>query len=210
LGSSLHNQQRAQGIVKKHHSIKFIIILLICAFGASFAYRVCSLLQLNLRLEQFMAQQIIEIQESHYDEEFFNARGFQKPNEYFVFRSEVYYIYGNSFIDDMEDSYDSYWISYPDIQNKVSYTEWKKELAKYGDETLSYSYQIRPGQGSVVCVLVTSLKPRSWSAGMGSVGTSTWSIDIAQEEWQLRPHYDGPCEFRDTELLRTLLWYVQY
>ena len=49
-----------------------------------------------------MAQQIITLQEKNHDDEWFNARDLVKPTEYFVFRSEAYYIHGNAFMKDRE------------------------------------------------------------------------------------------------------------
>jgi hypothetical protein len=170
------------------------------------AYRIYRAWHLNSRLERFMAQQIITLQEKHYDDEWFSTRDLVKPTEYFVFRSEAYYIDGNAFINKREGVVNSFWISQQSGEERVSPDEWKKELAKYKDNTLYWSYQIRPVSGPVVCVMITAFPPKSWTGPMHSLtGVSTWSIDTSESAWQLTPHWDGPCEFRDTELLRTLL-----
>ncbi|MFZ1039834.1 MAG: hypothetical protein WCA79_13760 [Anaerolineales bacterium] len=196
--------------MQKRRVIFFVTLAAICILGGYPAYRIYRVWQLNSRLEQFMAQQIIVLQENNYNDEWFKARNLVKPTEYFSYRSEAYYIYGNSFINDIDRTYDSYWLSRMDNQRKVSYSEWTKELSKYGDGTLSWSYQIRPVSGATVCVLVTAIPPKSWTGPMHSVtGVSKWSIDTSKNTLQMTPYYNGPCEFRDTELLRTLLFYVQ-
>ena len=156
-----------------------------------------------------MAQQIITVQEKNYTDEWFSARDLIKPPEYFVFRMEAYYIYGNAFMKDREGIIRSFWISQQNSEEKVSSDEWEKELAKYEDNTLFWSYQIRHVSGPVVCVMITACPPQSWTGPMNSLtGVSKWSIDTSTPEWELTSHRDGPCEFRDTELFRTLLFPV--
>ncbi len=196
----------------RKQSLKFFITLvIICLLGAYPAYRIYLVWHLNLHLEQFMARQIIAIQEKNHDDKWFASRNLVKPTKYFVYRSEAYYIHSNWFIkDDIDRGYQSYWISQTNNQRKVSSKEWIRELSKYGGGTLSWTYQIRPVSGSVVCIMVTALPPQNWTGPMHSLtGVSRWSLDTSEDSWQLTPYYDGPCEFRDTELLRTLLLYVQ-
>jgi hypothetical protein len=196
--------------MKKQRSKFLVVLAVLFILGSYPAYRVYRVWYLNSRLERFMAQQIITLQEKNYDDEWFNARGLDKPAKYFVHRIEAYYIYGNAFIKDREGIASSFWISQQSGEKRVSHDEWNKELAKYEDNTLFWSYQIRPVSGPVVCVLITAHPPKSWTGPMHSLtGISSWSIDTSAPEWELTPHWRGPCEFRDTELLRTLLFPVQ-
>jgi len=158
-----------------------------------------------------MVQQIITLQEEYFNDEWFRFFDLTKPTEYFVYRSEAYYIYKNWFVnEDIDSTYKSYWISQTNSQRKVSSEEWHKELYKYEGKTLSWQYQIRPVSGAVVCVLLQTNMPRRFTGPMNSqTGSSRWSIDTSKDVWQLTPYYDGSCEFRDTDLLRTALWYVQ-
>lgn len=192
--------------MKKQRSKTLIALAILLILGIYPAYRIYHVWHLNSRLERFMAQQIITLQEKHYDDEWFSTRDIVKPTEYFVFRSEAYYIDGNAFINKRGGVVNSFWISQQSGEERVSPDKWKKELAKYKDNTLYWSYQIRPVSGPVVCVMVTAYLPKSWTGPMHSLtGVSTWSIDTSEPAWQLTPHWDGPCEFRDTELLRTIL-----
>ena len=195
--------------MKKQRSKFLVVLAVLFILGSYPAYRVYRVWYLNSQLERFMAQQIITLQEKNYNDEWFNARDLVKPTEDFIFRSEAYYIYGNAFMKDREGVIRSFWISQQSSEERVSHDEWNKELAKYEDNTLFWSYQIRPVSGPVVCVLITSHPPKSWTSPMHSLtGISAWSIDTSAPEWELTPHWHGPCEFRDTELLRTLLFPV--
>jgi hypothetical protein len=40
-------------------------------------------------------------------------------------------------------------------------------------------------------------------------GVSQWSTDTSKDTWQLTNYYNGMCEFKDKELLRTLLLFVE-
>ncbi len=193
----------------KNHSKVLVTLLIISLLSAYPIYRVYHAWQLNLRLERFMAHQIISLQNKNQGEQFFRERNLPIPNRYFVVRSEAYYIYGNLFMHDREGTFNSYWISQQGNEQRVSKEQWKEEFAKVADQTMSWTYQIRPVSGSVVCVMTTALPPNNWTGPMHSVtGVSTWSIDTSKASWQLTPYYDGPCEFRDTEILRTLLLFV--
>lgn len=187
-----------------------ITIVIICVIVAYPIMRIFRVWQLNSRIERFMAQQIIHIQEKNYNDEWFKERNLVKPTEYFLYRSEAYYIDGNLFMKDREGVINSYWISQKNDERKVSQTEWKNKLGNYGDTTLSWSYQIRPVSGSTVCVLITALPPNSWTGPMHSItGVSQWSIDTSKNTWQLTHYDNGTCEFKDKELFRTLLLFVE-
>jgi hypothetical protein len=195
--------------MKKQRSKFLIVLAVLFILGSYPAYRVYRVWYLNSQLERFMAQQIITLQEKNYNDQWFSARDLVKPPEYFLFRSEAYFIYGNAFMKDREGVVNSFWISQQSGEEKVSPDKWKKELAKHQDNTLYWSYQIRPVSGPVVCVMITACPPQSWTGTMNSLtGVSKWSIDTSNTTWQLTPYQNGPCEFRDTELLRTLLFPV--
>jgi hypothetical protein len=88
-----------------------ITIAIICVIVAYPILRIWCVWQLNSRLERFMAQQIIYLQDKNHDDKWFKGRNQLKPTEYFLYRSEAYYIDGNSFIKDREGVLNSYWIS---------------------------------------------------------------------------------------------------
>jgi hypothetical protein len=146
-----------------------------------------------------MAEQIIPIQD-----EWFSMSNYPKQSESLIRRNEAFYIYvGKASI---EGNYDSYWISSKGEYQQLLVSEWYATLVKDANGSLSWMYSIRPLSGSLVCIMLESHKPRSWTAGgMGSVaGSSAYIVDTSKSDWQLEPS-DLPCEFRDTEIFRTAL-----
>ncbi len=199
--------------MRKRSLIKLIAISVICVSSAYLVYRVYYVWQLNMRLENFMAQQVKGIQDRFYDEQWFKDRRITKPSDYAITRIEAYYIYGNRFFNDKEGYYVSRWVSNNDGVRRVTQDEPVKADLNNSDGNIVWVYSIRPLSGSVVCVMLESHKPNSWTAGgMGSVAGSTeWVIDTSKSNWQLEEvdYTTSSCNFfRDTELLRTLLVYV--
>jgi hypothetical protein len=190
--------------MKRQLSFKLIVLAVICILSAYLSYRVYHALQLNWRLEQFMAKQITDIQEKYYDEQWFASKMLPEPSEYFIVRIEAYLIYGNRFIDNKEGYYISRWITSSESEKKVTLVEWEKEVSKYSEGVISWTYSIRLLSGSKVCVMLESHRPNAGSVG----GGSKWLVDTSNSIWELEP-YEGICEFRDTDLMRTLLIYVQ-
>ncbi len=84
------------------HRRLFVAIAVLCILSAYPAYRIYYAWSLNSRLERFMAPQIVSLQNKHYDDQWFASRNVAKPNEYFIYRSEAYYIYGNALVKDRE------------------------------------------------------------------------------------------------------------
>lgn len=151
-----------------------------------------------------MAGQIIPIQD-----EWFNRHQRPKPEDYFIYRNEGFWIDINKIT--LEDgSYNSYWILRNGQQQQVTKEDYTKGQQKYVDGTVDWMYTIRPLSGPVVCVMLEVHKPRSWTAGgMGSVaGSIVWTIDTSKNEWRLEPR-DSWCGFEDTNIPRILLLTVQ-
>ena len=186
-------------------TMKIVGFVIIFVFGTYLAYRIYHVWQLNMRLEKFMAQQVKGIQDKYYDEQWFKDRQITKPSEYFITRVEAYYIHGNHFFKDKESHYVSRWISDREGVRRITQDEPGQENSK--DWSLVWVYSIRPLSGSEVCIMLESHQP------MVSVGgTGEYTLDTSAPNWQLvklDPSKSSCNFFRDTELLRTMLVYVQ-
>ena len=187
---------------KRSYIYAFLFVFIIVV--SYFAYRIYRVIQLNVRLEKFMAGQIVPIQDQRFDN---HQR--PKPKDYFIYRNEGFWIDINQ-ISIEEGNYNSYWMSRDGHQQQVTEEDYNKEQEKYIDGTIDWMYTIRPVSVSTVCVMLEAHKPRSWTAGgMGSVaGSIVWTIDTSKDEWQLETH-DSWCRFEDTNLPRILLLTVQ-
>jgi hypothetical protein len=174
-----------------------VTVSLILSFSVFYlTYRVYHARQLNLRLESFMAEQIIPIQDK-----WFSMNKHLIQSEYFIHRNEAFYIYlGKAAI---EGFYDSYWVAHNGTYQQLLAGEWFDRLVKDPNGTLSWMYTIRPLSGSSVCIMLEAHQPGS-SVG----GASTYVVDTSKSKWQLEPS-NLPCRFGDTELFRTALLTVR-
>lgn len=170
-----------------------------------FMYRVYHAIQLNLRLEAFVAEQTKSIQDNYSERDHL-----PKNDGYFIQRSEGFLIdIGKGTIG---GHYDSYWISYNSHQQQVTESDYNKEVAKYTDGTLVWDYMIQPLSGSVVCIMLEAHKPRSWTPnGTGSGGFyGTYTVDTSKSNLQLEPlePSDSSCTFSNfdfTDLIQRSL-----
>ena len=172
---------------KQHYLL--VIPFFLCVAVLYLVYRVYHTEQLNLRLEGFMAEQVIPLQDKWYSD-----MRRQIPGEYFIQRHETYsFLIKNALV---QSRYDSYWISSNGSQKQLTLADWMSEKKnKYQDEIVSWWYWIRPVSGSVVCVGLEGFLPRDWTAGgMGSSGGYlVFTIDTAKPDWNLVERNDLHC-----------------
>lgn len=190
--------------MRKPSPIKSAAFAIIFVFGTYLAYRIYYVWQLNMRLEKFMAQQIKEIQDKYYDEQWFRDTQITKPSEYLITRIEAYYIHGNRFFNDKEGYYISRWVSDREGVRRITQDESRQENPN--DSGMVWVYSIRPLSGSVVCIILESHKPMVSVGGAGE-----YTLDTSTSNWQLvelDPSKSSCDFFRDTELFRTLLVFV--
>jgi hypothetical protein len=157
----------------------------LCVAVLYLVYRVYHTVQLNMRLETFMAGQIGPMQDNlfSYDQRV-------KANEYFINRDEDYsFLIGNAILD---SHYSSYWISHNGHIQQLTIGDW---MGYYdGGETIIWRYWIRPISGPIVCIGLEGFLPRDWTAGgMGSTaGYRSYTVDTSKGNWQLK-HTDSSC-----------------
>jgi hypothetical protein len=199
LGIPLQNSRNELIIVKTKPFIIITISLVLIFFVFYVAYRVYHVEQTNLRLEHFMAEQIIPIQDK-----WFEANGRPKQNEYFIVRTAPFYFKIREAV--VDGSYRSYWLSTNGNYRQMPTGEYYKEAAKEPNGTLTWVYIIQPLSGSIVCIGLEAHKPNNWTAGgMGSVAGSTeWIVDTSKSVWQLEPYNSG-CPRSDTDIIGVTL-----
>jgi hypothetical protein len=170
--------------MKKKQILILAIAIIVCAGILYLGYRAYRIQYLNSRIETFMAEQIIQIQND-------GSKDRNLPEIYFIYRNEYWQLpVGKSIL---HGYYNSYWVSRRSQQQQLTESDWYSEYRNYLDKTIGWMYFVRPKSGALVCVFLEGHEPRSWTTNGSVSGYTTWIVDTSKNDWELERADSSQC-----------------